>query len=127
MKNSRFTCFREIWRQIQFVLTPPDQSGVVRPSPLPHKLRPRFYVVLPLFTTTLDVTCHDIRPIVNTLSSSVYLTRALDSIDRDRLITLVRRGLLLSVGLVVEITIPSNKPNLLPDINHVVRSLHVVR
>jgi hypothetical protein len=28
---------------------------------------------------------------------------------------------------IVEITIPSNQPNLLPDINHVVRSLHVVR
>lgn len=28
---------------------------------------------------------------------------------------------------VVEITIPSNKPQLLPDINHMVRSLHVVR
>jgi hypothetical protein len=28
---------------------------------------------------------------------------------------------------VVEITIPSNQPNLLPDVNHVVRSLHVVR
>lgn len=28
---------------------------------------------------------------------------------------------------IVEITIPSNQPNLLPDINHVVHSLHVVR